>query len=67
MFFITFLKLVTSCNITRSLSMADFKTYLDLKQENYVATGKQNIFTDAEFSGLQADGSFVYSDKVWYD
>ena len=47
--------------------MADFKTYLDLKQENYVATGKQNIFTDAEFSGLQADGSFVYSDKVWYD
>ena len=33
--------------------MADFKTYLDLKQENYVATGKQNIFTAVEFGGLQ--------------
>ena len=59
MFFITFLKLVTSCNITHSFSMADFKTYLDLKQENYVATGMQNIFTAVEFGGLQADGSVV--------
>ena len=59
-----YLKLVTSCNITCSLSMADFKTYLDLKQDNYVATGKQNIITAVEFSGLQADGSVVFSDKV---
>lgn len=61
---VKYLKKMTNQNLTCSLGLGDFKSYVDICLDEYIDSGDARYFKAANYTGLVDRKTLVFSEQV---